>query len=271
MTRAFTRPVDLHGLGRSIWAQLRLEVYGVDVRQHGWTTRAELDRIKAWLRLRPGSKLLDVGCGEAGPARLLAGESGALVVGVEADRELVQSARRDGILPTPGDGVEIVLGDAGRPLELMSASFDAIMCIDVVPHLADLGPVLADWRRLLAQPESRLLVIDPVVPFGPLTYSETRLRTGEVRYEFRTDEELSSALRRAGLRVIEQVDLTPEMVSVADAWATAVERERDPLTEYEGEAVVQHQLDFCRLIHEIGSSGRLRRIAYVAERGDASG
>ena len=112
MTRAFTRPVDLHGLGRSIWAQLRLEVYGVDVRQHGWTTRAELDRIKAWLRLRPGSKLLDVGCGEAGPARLLAGESGALVVGVEADRELVQSARRDGILPTPGDGVEIVLGDA---------------------------------------------------------------------------------------------------------------------------------------------------------------
>lgn len=271
LTCAFTRPVDLHGVSRSIWAQLRLEVYGVDARQHGWTTRDELDRTMSWLLLRPGASLLDVGCGEAGIALLLSRASGARVLGVELDLDLVRSAQHDGLGPQSGSGVEIVVGDAGRPLGLRSASFDAIMCVDVVPHLADLDLVLADWRRLLVQSESRLLVIDPVVRFGSLTDAEVRLRTGGLHYQIRTSEELVAAVGRTGFRVIEQVDLTYEMVAVADAWAAAVERERRPLVECEGESMVQHQLDFCRLIHELGTSRRLRRIAYVVERGGDSG
>lgn len=224
-----------------------------------------------WLQLRPGSRLLDVGCGEAGPARLLATETSARVTGVELDLELVRTARRDGVLPPSGSGVEIVVGDARRALGLRSGSFDAISCVDVVPHLVDLHPALEDWRRLLARPESRLLVIDPVVLFGPVSDSELRLRTGEVHYEFRTSAEFAAALRRAGLQMIEQIDLTPEMVAVADAWAAAVKRERPRLEALDGAAAVQHQLDFCRLILELGSSRRLRRIAYVVATGDGRG
>ena len=268
MTHLFSRPVDLHGVSRSTWSRLRLEVYGADVRQHGWSTGAELDRMAGWLQLRPGSHLLDVGCGEAGPARLLALETGARVVGIEFDRELVQMARRDGVIPPPGSGVEIVVADARRSLPFRSAAFDAISCVDVVPCLVQLDPVLENWRGLLAGPESRLLVIDPVVPFGPVSDSEMRLRTGEVHYELRTTAEFSVATRRAGLRIIEQIDLTPEMVAVADAWATVVERERRQLIELDGEAAVQHQLDFCRLILELGSSRRLRRIAYLVATGE---
>jgi ubiquinone/menaquinone biosynthesis C-methylase UbiE len=268
VTHAFSRPVDLHGVSRSIWSQLRLEVYGADARQHGWSTRAELDRMTGWLQLRPGSRLLDVGCGEAGPVRLLATETGARVVGVELDLELVQKARRDGVIPPPGSGVDIVVADARRPLPFRSATFDAVSCVDVVPHLVKLDPVLEDWRRLLVRPESPLLVIDPVVPFGPVSDSELRLRTGEVHYELRNSAKFTVALRRAGLQIIEQIDLTPEMVAVADAWAAVVERERRPLVELDGEAAVQHQLDFCRLILELGSSRRLRRIAYLVARGE---
>ncbi|WP_433353315.1 SAM-dependent methyltransferase [Micromonospora saelicesensis] len=263
----FSRPIDLHGASPALWSQLRLEVYGVDARQHGWSTRAELDRMVDWLRPHSGSRLLDVGCGEGGPARYLAAESGARVVGVELDLELVQTARREGALPPLGSGVEIVVADARRSLGLQSAAFDAISCVDVVPHLVPLGPVLHDWRRLLAQPESRLLVIDPVVPFGPVSDAELRLRTGGVHYELRASADFSAALQKASLQLLDEIDLTPEMLAVADAWATAVQRERQSLLVLDGEAAVQHQLDFCRLILELGCSRRLRRIAYLVARG----
>jgi SAM-dependent methyltransferase len=267
VTHVFSRPIDLHGASPSLWSQLRLEVYGVDARQHGWSTLAELDRTVDWLRLHPGTRLLDVGCGEGGPARLLAAESGARVVGVEFDFELVQTARREGMLPAPGSGVEIVVADARRPLGFQSAAFDAISCVDVVPHLVPLGPVLRDWRRLLAESESRLLVIDPVVPFGPVSDAELRLRTGDVHYELRASADFSAALQKAGLQLLDEIDLTPEMLAVADAWATVVQRERRSLVGLDGEAAVEHQLDFCRLILELGSSRRLRRIAYLVSRG----
>lgn len=264
MTDVFSRPIDLHGDSTALWSQLRREVYGVDVRQHGWSTRAELARMVDWMRLGPNSYVLDIGCGEGGPAQFLAAESDARVVGVELDLKLVQAGQIAGSGSDLEPRVKIVVADASRPLGFRSRAFDAICCVDVVPHLVELDSALSDWRRLLAQHESRLLVIDPVVPFGPVSHSEFRLRTGGVHYEMRPATEFSGALQRTNLHLLEQIDLTLEMVAIADAWAAAVTRERRSLVRLEGAAVVQHQLDFCRLVLKLGTSRRLRRIAYLA-------
>ena len=260
-----SRPVDLHGDSADMWAQIRVEVYGIDARQHGWSTRVELDAAAVWLDLSADSVLLDVGCGEGGPARVLAEVSATRVVGVDVDPRLIRLGVDRSAPDGTEDRVHLVAADASKPLCFRSGSFDAINCVDVVPHLVPLDSVLADWRRLLSGTSSRIVVIDPVVPGGDLTDAEFALRTGGVHYEPRPRADFVAALTRHGLELVEQIDLTHEMMRIAEAWSSAVRREYDALARGEGEAAVRHQLDFCHLILDVGASRRLSRIAYIAQ------
>src|SRR6266481_310018 len=47
--------------------QLRAEAYGQDIGQHSWVTAEELLGDIPKLKLSPESRLLDLGCGPAGP------------------------------------------------------------------------------------------------------------------------------------------------------------------------------------------------------------
>jgi SAM-dependent methyltransferase len=80
------------------------------------------------LRLGPESRVLDMACGKAGPAVLLASRFGCHVVGVERAPEFAADARRR-VLAAGLDGqVEIVEGDAeAYPLE--PGAFDAALCL----------------------------------------------------------------------------------------------------------------------------------------------
>lgn len=260
-----TRPVDLHGEGANLWARIRLEVYGVDQRQHGWSTRAELAAVGRWLDLHADSMLLEVGCGEGGPAQVLAATSGARVVGVDLDLSLIQLGAKCSASGRANDRVQLVAADASKPLCFRSGSFDAINCTDVLPHLESIDRVLSDWRRLLSGPTSRIVVIDPAVPGSGLTDAEVALRTGGARYELRSSAEFIAALARHDLELREQIDLTPEMLRIAAAWSSAVRRDYDALARVDGEDAVRHQLDFCRLILDVGATHRLSRIAYVVQ------
>ncbi|MGW7356204.1 class I SAM-dependent methyltransferase [Streptomyces sp. NPDC054802] len=261
---AALRPVDLHGNGVDLWARIRREVYGVEARQHGWASRDELCSVVGWLRLGPGSRLLDVGCGEGGPARFVSARSGATAVGVDHDWQLLRMG--SGQVVSAGLPVWLVQADAGAGLPFGPGVFDAVNCTDVLPHLGPLDSVLAEWSRLLKGPSSRLLVIDPAVPGGPLTKVEAALRSGGVPYEFRSGDVFSGALARHGFDLVDQIDLTAGMVRTADAWMRAVERAYDELVNADGADAVRHQLAFCRFVVDAAGSGRLSRIAYVARR-----
>jgi 2-polyprenyl-3-methyl-5-hydroxy-6-metoxy-1,4-benzoquinol methylase len=72
--------------------RVRLDTYGHDLGQNSWLTIDEWRTALGWLGLAPGSRVLDVACGSGGPARWLARETGAEVVGVDSNRHAV--ARR---------------------------------------------------------------------------------------------------------------------------------------------------------------------------------
>ena len=80
------------------------------------------------LRLGPESRVVDLACGKAGPALILAGAFGCRVVGVERATEFVTVARQRVEDAGLGQRVEIVEGDAAAfPLE--PEAWDAALCL----------------------------------------------------------------------------------------------------------------------------------------------
>jgi SAM-dependent methyltransferase len=102
---------------------------------------------------RPGERVLDLGCGAGRFVRAL-GEAGAAPVGVELAPEALDRARS----VAPGADLRLVEPDGSLPLE--HRSVDLVWASEVLEHVADLGQVLVEVRRVL-RPGGRLLATVP--------------------------------------------------------------------------------------------------------------
>jgi 2-polyprenyl-3-methyl-5-hydroxy-6-metoxy-1,4-benzoquinol methylase len=115
----------------------------------------------AWLlaRVRPGERVLDVGCGEGRFAAALL-DAGAQVVGIDVAEEPLRRARAE----RPEFDLRRVPVRGEWPLP--DASFDAVWAGETIEHVADTAAWLSEVRRVL-RPEGRLLLSTPA--HGPLT------------------------------------------------------------------------------------------------------
>src|ERR671925_376318 len=102
------------------------------------------DRISEVYR----GELLDVGCSQ-GIASILCGRRGLRVLGVDNEEEQIEYARRDlaGEPPEVRERVRFEVGDARR-LDLPDAAFDSVLLGEVLEHLDDPAPVLAEVSRV---------------------------------------------------------------------------------------------------------------------------
>ncbi len=114
------------------------------------TVGADDVRLRAVLRaLGPvrGSRVLDLGCGKGRFAAHLVA-AGACVVGLDLSPAMLERA----------EGVDRVLGSARR-LPFAGSTFDAVIAIEVLEHVGDVGPVLLEARRVL-RAGGRLAIVD---------------------------------------------------------------------------------------------------------------
>ncbi len=116
---------------------------------------AKYDLICRKLGLRPGMRLLDVGCGWGGMVMHAAREYGVDAVGITLSRDQVDRARERVADAALGDRVEIRLQDYR---EIADGPFDAISSIGMFEHvgLDRMGEYCAALHRLL-RPDGRLL------------------------------------------------------------------------------------------------------------------
>jgi SAM-dependent methyltransferase len=100
-----------------------------------------------------GERVLDLGCGAGRFVAALAA-AGAEPVGVEISAAALDRARAN----VPGADLRLVEPDGSLPLD--HRSVDLIWCSEVLEHVADVGHLLIEARRVL-RPGGRLLATVP--------------------------------------------------------------------------------------------------------------
>ncbi|MFF5173538.1 class I SAM-dependent methyltransferase [Micromonospora sp. NPDC000089] len=199
-----------------------------------WTGRAEAYRrgfaalcaypVEALLDaagVRPGHRVLDVGCG-TGTVAARAVERGATVVGVDAEASMLAVVRREVAAATP------VRGALPR-LPVATAAMDAAVANFVVNHVGDPAAAVAELRRTV-RPGGRVAVTIWPYPQSPLLalWGEVfaGVATGELprvpadRDFARTGAGLAGLLARAGLADVRGETLTwTHRVDPDDWWA----------------------------------------------------
>ena len=194
----------------------------------------------ASLSIRPGSRVLDVGCGDGSVARILA-DRGCQVVGVESEEGVAQSARHHCERVIVGD-----IEDTETQRLLMGESFDAIVLLDVLGHLRNPLPVLVMARQLL-EPAGRLVASFGNVAHGAVrlhllrgdfAYSDTGL-LNRTRVRFFDRRSAEALLLEAGLRIDERLRVTraledTEIPTDTSSWPAdiveSLRRDRDATT-----------------------------------------
>jgi 2-polyprenyl-3-methyl-5-hydroxy-6-metoxy-1,4-benzoquinol methylase len=119
-------------------------------------SRMRLDRaIRAELpEPRPGMRLLDVGCGTGHQLRNL-NDAGFAVTGVDGSEDMLAHARE----LNPGAELRQANVDA---LPFPDASFDVVICLEVLRYLPDPQPCLSEIRRVLRPGGKALVTATPL-------------------------------------------------------------------------------------------------------------
>jgi 2-polyprenyl-3-methyl-5-hydroxy-6-metoxy-1,4-benzoquinol methylase len=115
----------------------------------------DLARRSAFARahVRPGRRVLDLGCGQGDLTAVLAAAGGD-VLGVEVAQAAVDRARRRHA------ELQFTLVPLDGALPLDDTSFDVVWASEVIEHVADTGAWLSEVRRVL-KPGGLLLMTTP--------------------------------------------------------------------------------------------------------------
>ncbi|MGY6634279.1 MAG: bifunctional 2-polyprenyl-6-hydroxyphenol methylase/3-demethylubiquinol 3-O-methyltransferase UbiG [Alkalilacustris sp.] len=163
-----------------------------------------------------GRAVLDLGCAGGFMAEALAGR-GARVTGIDPAADAVGAARTHAAAGGLDIAYDIGVGEA---LPYGDATFDAVVCVDVLEHVADLGRVLDEVARVLRP--GGLFLFDtinrnPVSRLATITLAEDVLRllprgTHDPAL-FITPTELRAALAAAGLEAGRFTGLGPRGIT----------------------------------------------------------
>lgn len=140
---------------------------GLALGSGGWYRR----RALAEAGLRPGMRLLDVAVGTGAVARQ-ARRIAPDVIGLDLSAGMLRVARKN--LP----GVPLIQSE-GEALPLRDGSVDMVSMGYALRHVADLGVLFAEFRRVL-RPGGRVLLLEIARPEGRVAHAVARFWLGRV-------------------------------------------------------------------------------------------
>jgi SAM-dependent methyltransferase len=180
-----------------------------------WASEPDHPQAYAWEKrsklllaeVKPGERVLDLGCGDGHFLRALRGVD---AIGVEIAAAAVQRARRN----VPGADVRLVEPDGSLPLG--HNEVDLIWCSEVLEHIPDVGHALLEMRRVLKRGGRALFT----VPYHSRIYATLRFERhfdplGQ-HVRFFTRRSLATALNHAGFEPVQTSVSRPLLVARAE-------------------------------------------------------
>lgn len=204
----------------------------------------------------PQHHILDLGCGPGDISKLLA-ERSAHVVGIDANHDLIQAAKK-----TQLESCEFLVQNL-RELDVPKGSFDGIWSSFVPAYFIDFPKVLEHWLSFL-KPDAWicLVEIDDLLAHNPINeehreqinrFYDDALSDG--RYDFRSGRKLEAALQNLGFRTHSFSKVDPELSfngpatpEVLNAWKKRFAR-MGLLQKFFGESYKEFERDFVSALN----------------------
>ncbi|MET8357804.1 methyltransferase domain-containing protein [Micromonospora sp. NPDC005171] len=193
-------------------------------------------RVGESLGLRPGQRVLDIGCGLGTPALELAQDYGVTVVGINISRVQVEEATKRAASANLGDSVTFQHGD-WNTLDFPDGSFDAIVAMETLLYATDLDRVLRGLFRVL-RPGGRLALTETTRE-SSMGIEEAAEFAATFNAQFlKSTAEWLEALTAAGFEFHEYLQCGPRVFGKGPKYVAEAESQRAHLTEKFGAEAV---------------------------------
>jgi SAM-dependent methyltransferase len=245
--------------------QIRREAHGEDVGQHSWVTASELNAYMAALPLGADTRLLDIGCGPAGPLTYIAAKVGCHAVGLDVSDAAISAGRARAATLGLDRLVTLRQADSNEPIPFTDRSFAAVISLDVVLHLRDRNALFSEVARVLT-PGGRFWFTDAGIVTGPLSSRDVELRSVRGYTQFAPPGFNERALERAGLTVVQVEDQTDNLLKNAAGRMAARLAHRGELEAVEGMEEFDREHRYLETVVALATRRALSRFTFVAER-----
>jgi SAM-dependent methyltransferase len=204
----------------------------------------------------PGVSVLDLCCGIAGPGRFITRELGCTYLGVDFSSSAIAIARE-----RAGD-LECRF-EVSRIPPIPRGSFDVMLLFETMLAFPEKDALLHAVSQALTSGGRFAFTVEEGLP---LSGSERgRMPDADTVWLTPLDDMLTS-LRRAGLVVRFQEDRSPSHQAVADSLIDAFEADAADIAAGIGRRALEELVTAHRLWSDWLRTGRVRKIAFVAEK-----
>jgi SAM-dependent methyltransferase len=232
---------------------------GEFVEQESFMGAGEIRALAGRAGVAPGVSVLDLCCGVAGPGRFITRELGCTYLGVDLSSSALDIAReRAGDLPCRFE--------VWRIPPIPPGPFDAVLLFETMLAFPDKDPLLRDISGALATGGRFAFTMEEGLP---LTAAE-RGRMPDTDTVWLTPlEEMFACLERSGLVVRWQADWSRSHRAVANGLTDAFAADAVHIAAQIGDRALEELLVAHRLWSDWLRSGRVRKLAFVAEKTSA--
>jgi len=187
--------------------------------RHQWESfESSIARHEMWLchklELRPGMRVLDVGCGVGGPMRTIARFSGSHIVGLNNNEYQIERGKRLNEQAGLSSLCSFLKADFMKVPE-EDETYDAIYEVEATCHAPDKVGIYTEIKRLLKPGQLfagyEWVVTEKYDPNNPTHVSLKKgIEVGNGLPDLETPDVIVDALKKAGFEVLEAYDLAPK-------------------------------------------------------------
>jgi SAM-dependent methyltransferase len=234
---------------------------GEFVEQESFMRATEVRALAEQAGVAPGTSVLDLCCGIAGPGRFIARELGCSYLGVDSSSSAVEIAReRAGDLPCRFE--------VARIPPIPPGPFDVVLLFETMLAFPDKETLTGEISRALSPGGRFAFTLEEGLP---LTETE-RERMPDADTVWLTPlPEMLRYLERAGLGVRSQHDHSLSHRAVADSLIGAFAADASAIAEQVGHRALEELLAAHQLWSDWLQEGRVRKVALVAEKAETPG